>query len=229
MDWFRHVNGYCERTDPTYWSEPVNAISNVAFLIAALYGWRLATRSGDRGGQWLAVVLFVIGIGSYLFHTHAQMWAMLTDTLPILIFILSYVFLATTRFFALPWWAGALAVAIYFPYSRAVSSLLEPVVGSLNGSLSYVPVPILIAFYAALLWRRRPQTARGLLIGVAILASSLFFRTIDEAVCAGFPLGTHFLWHLLNGVMLGWMIRVMVLDAAGNDHGPGLAPQAGPR
>jgi len=26
--------------------------------------------------------------------------------------------------------------------------------------------------------------------------------------CVDFPLGTHFLWHILNAVMLGWMIEV---------------------
>jgi hypothetical protein len=223
MDWFRQVNSYCERTDASYWSEPVNAVTNLAFILAALYGWRLSRRADDRGGLWLSAVLFVIGVGSYLFHTHAQIWAMLADTLPILVFILSYLFLATVRFFRLPLWAGAIAVVAYFPYSRLVTGGLEPLVGGLNGSLSYVPVPILIAGYAAALWRRRPETARGLLIGVGILALSLLFRTIDEAVCPGFPLGTHFLWHLLNGLMLGWMIRVMVADRATDRGGAGLA------
>lgn len=27
-------------------------------------------------------------------------------------------------------------------------------------------------------------------------------RTIDQAVCASFPLGTHFAWHLLNGLVI---------------------------
>jgi hypothetical protein len=33
-------------------------------------------------------------------------------------------------------------------------------------------------------------------------------RTLDEPFCATFPIGTHFLWHLLNALMLGWMIEV---------------------
>ncbi len=35
MDWSRAVNSYCERTDPGFWSEPVNALTNAAFLVAA--------------------------------------------------------------------------------------------------------------------------------------------------------------------------------------------------
>ncbi|MEL7215701.1 MAG: hypothetical protein AAGJ96_07195, partial [Pseudomonadota bacterium] len=67
----------------------------------------------------------------------------------------------------------------------------------------------LITLYALALWRKHPATAQGLLIGVAILSLSLTFRTVDEAVCNALPLGTHFMWHILNGAMLGWMIVVM--------------------
>ena len=105
MDWFRAVNSYCERTDAGYWSEPVNALSNAGFLLAAVV--MLAPgRAGDRGARLLAAVLFLIGVGSFLFHTHAQVWAALADVVPIQAFILIYLWLATVRFFALPWWAG---------------------------------------------------------------------------------------------------------------------------
>ena len=212
MDWFRQVNSYCERTDFTYWSEPINALTNLAFVVAGLWAWRMAARADDRGGQALSVILVLIGIGSWLFHTHAQIWAMMADVIPILVFILAYVHLATVRFFALPVWAGIAAVVLYIPYSAAFGLIFEPLVGSLNGSMSYMPVPVLILGYAAVLRGRRPGTARGLAIGAGILFVSLFFRTIDRSICASLPLGTHFLWHILNAVMLGWMIRVMVRD-----------------
>ena len=210
MDWFRSVDNYCERSDPGYWSEPVNALTNAAFVIAALWAWRLAARAGDRGAQVLAAILGLIGIGSYVFHTHAQIWSLWADVIPIQVFILVYVYLATVRFFGLPWWGGALAVAAFIPYSALTPRGLSSLVGDLNGSISYVPVPILIAGYAVLLWRRRPETARGLAAGAAILAVSLVFRTLDPGICETWPLGTHFMWHILNAVMLGWMIRVMV-------------------
>ena len=48
----------------------------------------------------------------------------------------------------------------------------------------------------------------GLAAGAAILVLSLGFRTVDAPLCAGFPWGTHFVWHGLNAVMLAWMIEV---------------------
>jgi hypothetical protein len=218
MDWFRQVNNYCERVDASYWSEPVNAISNAAFLIAAAICWRMIGARRDVGARLLTLVLAAIGIGSYLFHTHAQIWALMADVVPIQLFILIYVYYATVRFFDAPRWAGAAAVALFIPYAALVGSAVEAVAGPLNGSVGYTPVPILIAAYAVALRRRAPETARGLAIGAAILVVSLAFRTVDEAVCPAFPLGTHFLWHVLNGVMLGWMIVVLLR------HGERAAP-----
>jgi hypothetical protein len=208
MDWFRAVNGYCERTDASYWSEPLNAVSNAAFLIAAALCWRITNR--DPGARLLVVILAAIGVGSYLFHTHAQVWAMMADVLPIQAFILVYIYLATVRFFAAPPWAGLAAAVAFVPLSSLVAAGIRALFGPLNGSVGYMPVVLLILAYALALARRAPATARGMAIGAAILALSLTFRTIDEAVCARVPLGTHFLWHLLNGVMLGWMILVLV-------------------
>ena len=210
VDWFRAVNSYCERSDASYWSEPLNAVSNGAFLIAAWAAWRMAGRAGDRGGQVLAVLVGVIGIGSFLFHTHAQIWALIADVVPIQIFILVYLGLATVRFFRVPWWGGVAAAVAFVPASALLAQGIGAVVGSLNGSVGYLPVPVLILGYAILLRRREPETARGLAVGAGMLGVSLGFRTVDQAVCGAVPVGTHFLWHVLNALMLGWMIRVFL-------------------
>jgi hypothetical protein len=223
MDWTRAVNAYCERTDAGFWSEPVNALTNGAFLLSAALCWRM-TRD-DPGARLLVIVLGLIGIGSFLFHTFARVWSGLADVLPILAFILLYTGLATTRFLGAPRWAGVLAGALYVPFSMLVSGLVERTLGTLNGSASYLPVAALIGAFALALRPRAPRTARGLGLGLAILAVSLTFRTLDREVCAAIPLGTHFLWHLLNAGLLGWMIRVLVRHG----RGPGLARGAGAR
>jgi len=69
-------------------------------------------------------------------------------------------------------------------------------------------VPLLILIYAVALRRRFPVLARGFVAGAALLILSLTARTLDLPLCASLPLGTHFLWHVFNGVMLGWMIEV---------------------
>lgn len=206
MDWTRAIDAYCERTDASYWSEPVNAATNAAFLVAAVVMWRRS--GGDAGARVLAAVLFAIGVGSYLFHTHARAWAATADTLPILAFTLAYIFLANRRFLGWPVRAAGLGAAAYVPWTMA----LTPVFGALpffGISSFYWPLPLLIFLYAVFLRRRLPRVAGGLALGAAILCVSLAARSLDGMVCAAFPIGTHFLWHILNAVMLGWMIEVM--------------------
>ena len=205
MDWVQTVDGYCERIGPEYWAEPVNAVTNLGFLIAAAVMWPRVR--GLPFGRLLAGVLAVIGVGSWLFHTHAQVWAGVADTVPILIFVLIYIYAASRDFWRMPpgWAFGA--TLLFFPYAAATLPLFRMVPG-LGSSAGYAPVPLLIAIYAVLLRRRAPATAKGLGIGVAILTLSITFRSLDEPLCAAWPLGTHFVWHLLNATMLGWMIEV---------------------
>lgn len=207
MDWTRAIDAYCERTGPEYWSEPVNAVTNAAFVVAAaLLFWR--TRDTRRPVQAVLIALLAaIGVGSYLFHTHAQPWAGLLDVAPIGLYILVYIYAANRDFWRLPVRSAVLVAACFVPYA-AVTVPLFAAVPFFEISAAYWPVPLLIALYAVALARRVPETATGLGIGAAILVTSLVFRSIDETLCASLPLGTHFMWHILNAIMLGWMIEV---------------------
>lgn len=207
MDWFAPVDAYCERTGPDYWSEPINALTNLAFLLAAVLIWRRLQGPGLAMGRVMAGVLFVIGIGSWLFHTHANPLTSLMDVVPIVAFILLYVFAATRDYFGARPWVAAVVTAGFIPYAALTVPLFQQVPG-LGSSASYAPVPLLIGVYALLLRRRLPQVARGLAIGAGLLVVSLTFRTLDQASCAVLPIGTHFMWHILNAIMLAWMIEV---------------------
>jgi hypothetical protein len=198
------IIAYCERTDFTYWSEPVNALSNAGFVLVAALLW--PRTAGVALARALVVVLAAIGFGSFLWHTHATRWAGLADVLPILAFILLYLFVATRDFLGLSVFWAAVAVALFLPYAAVISGLLGLVLPGLGASAAYASVAVLIAGYG--LWLRHMPTGRGLLLGAGLLCVSLGFRMADDAVCAVFPMGTHFLWHILNAVMLGWMVYV---------------------
>ena len=89
-----------------------------------------------------------------------------------------------------------------------------------NGTTGYLPPFLALAFFGTLVAADGNRAGWYNLAGSAIFVVSVICRMIDPMVCASFPLGTHFLWHILNGLMLG------VLLAAAARYG---APKAGSR
>ena len=207
MELTQPLDIYCERVGAGYWAEPLNAVSNAAFVIAALVMWWRVRGEGLPLATALCAVLAIIGVGSYLWHTHAQVWAVMVDSGAIAVFTVLFVFAANRDFLGLPLWQAAGATALFFPYAAVTVPIFErlPFFAISSG---YWPLPLLMVIYAALLRRRAPATGRGLLIAAALVTVSLILRSLDEPLCAAIPVGTHFLWHTLNGVLLAWIIEV---------------------
>jgi hypothetical protein len=205
MDWSQPIDLYCERTDAAFWSEPANAVSNVAFLIAAAAAF-LRWRRGDRE-DWPALVLILVvtavGIGSFTFHTVATRGAVLADVIPIAVFIYGYLLLALRRFLHLPSIAAGAIVVAYAAAAQGLSALAPP--RFLNGSVGYLPALAALIVVAAV--AKEKDVRRGLAVAALLFAVSLALRTADIALCPAFPLGTHFAWHILNAVVLYILLR----------------------
>lgn len=209
MDWGRAVDLYCERADPSFWAEPLNAVSNAAFLVAALVALGQWRRSG--GNDWPALTLiavtFAIGIGSFIFHTMATSGAAKFDTIPIAVFIYGYLLLALRRYLGLSL-IVSIVVLVAFSAFNYVEALVVPR-GALNGSHAYLPA---LAALLAVAWPVRASKAgRTMLVAAATFVVSLMFRSIDMAVCDAVPVGTHFLWHGLNGLALYLLLRAALV------------------
>lgn len=228
--WWAPIDAYCERTDATFWSEPVNALSNAAFLVAALLafrGWRVA---GGRDWPALALigVVAAIGVGSFLFHTFANRWSLVADVLPITVFIYGYFALAMARFFRLGLVATVLATVGFGLFNTGFVKTWKAVAGTsgidwTNGSVGYFPAALaMLAVGALLLSRGRREAAGGVkhaasrkaggevLFGAGAFVASLFFRSVDLAACEQAAVGTHFLWHVLNAVVLGALLKAAI-------------------
>ena len=213
MSWNDPVDLYCERLDASFWSEPVNAISNLAFFLAALGGYLLWRRHApnDRFIFVLILLAVLVGIGSSLFHTYATRWGLLADAIPIAMFVTAYLALALNRFVGLSWLNTAMWLAIFLVVAALTPRLLPP--GFLNNSGFYFPVLgalILIGIVLRAKGGDRVWIGGAFLSGAALFALSLSFRIVDPSICAQFPLGTHFLWHGLNGALIYLMLWTAV-------------------
>ncbi len=193
------IDIYCERVQPGLWDEPINAISNLAFFIAAWSSWCLAQSLNVKflGVKLLIYLMVGIGIGSSLFHTYATGWALLMDVIPITMFQIFYLWVYTRRVMKLKSIISMILIIVL-----VISSLATLPLKVLNGSLSYAPALIYLLGLGIYHFQAQKQSKFLLLAGVSIFLIALFFRTIDQYICAIFPIGTHFLWHIFNGFML---------------------------
>lgn len=208
--WHAPVDIYCERVGPEFWAEPLNAISNAAFLMAALGGLLIWRRRGADDWPALLLILLIaaIGIGSFLFHTFATRWAAAADVLPIIICLLAFLFIAQRRMFGLSAVTAALGLAIFLGLNVLNGFLSPP--GFLNGSGTYLPALAAIFFGAVILQMRADPAARMLFLLTGVFALSITLRSIDMAVCDALPIGVHYFWHILNGLAFYIAIRVVM-------------------
>jgi hypothetical protein len=202
---------YCERGGPGLFAEPLNALTNLSFLIAAWRAWVLSRHLHLlTASVWLLIALLLsIGIGSTLHHTFATGLARLLDLVPILLFQLCFLWVYLRTVAGIGLGSAFISTLSYYAmlhYAQGFPHLL-------NGSLMYAPALIFLTGLG-LFHYLQFKSQNFLLAATGVFILSLFFRTIDQAICPFVPTGTHFLWHVLNGVVLYLSLRALLFSRA---------------
>ncbi|NCO03320.1 MAG: hypothetical protein GW903_03920 [Alphaproteobacteria bacterium] len=190
-------------------AEPLNALSNIAFIIAAIAALILAKKKNALNAYVIKLIVLIaaIGIGSSLFHTYANVWSKFADVLPILLFKISFLIsyshlvigLKRSKIFALfILFLGLSVLSGMMPYSW------------LNGSLGYSPALIFLIGFGAYHLRAQKHEPWILLLAALLFVISLSFRSIDMLICEALPIGVHYMWHILNGIVLYLCVRSII-------------------
>jgi hypothetical protein len=204
------VTHYCERGVDQFWAEPLNAVTNLAFVLAAVaIVWHL--RGGVRR-YWdvlvLAVLAALVGVGSFLWHTLATPWTEWADVIPIGLFINGFLLSFLWRVARWRWPAVVFAVAIFQGLTYAVQAGLPA--DFLNGSVFYLPTWVALLGMGLYCRASGYRQAPYVIAMLAVFTLSLLARSVDVVICPVFPLGTHFAWHLLNAAVLYLAMRLLV-------------------
>lgn len=203
---FDEIDSYCERMSPNFWAEPLNALTNIAFLLAAYFAYRLWQKDGTKRKEifFLIIVTVYVGIGSFLFHTFAVTWALLADVIPIAIFIYTAIAIFLKRIIKLSTTETLIGVSVYTVFSLLLEQSLPS--NALNGSVQYLPAFIALVVFAIF------TKSKGFILAAFVFSVSITFRSLDMELCdetAG--IGTHILWHILNGYLLYLVIKELIL------------------
>lgn len=231
MENLAFIDLYCERTGAGFWNEPLNALSNVAFPLAALWVLPAALGRPKRDVLELGLIALagLIGVGSFLFHTLANPAAELADVIPIwsfvALFVLTVIYRSTQQDILRTLWIATIAVlmtgAIVWFTGRDVTTDTGDMPGVLNGSLQYLPALSALVVFTTVTQRNGHPARHLVLTATLIFMVSLGMRTIDLSLCgATGGVGTHFIWHVLNALMIGLLLQVLVhhLPPLGDGH-----------
>lgn len=242
MNWTAYVDAYCERVIPGFWSEPLNAISNLAFCFTAWLVWRAwqgvfkqnrpsapvitAQAAINKAAiRWdinsLLVLKVLICVGSFAFHTFATRWAGALDVLFIALYLHFYMAVYAHRVLVVRWPLAWLGVLVFFLLSQLAGWLWGQGAAAIGGTLlaragaasGYLGAwTVLVLLVVHSTWRRLPF-AKMLAGAAAVFAVSLTLRQLDMPLCSDWRFGTHFVWHLLNATTLGLTSWAMVKAA----------------
>jgi hypothetical protein len=223
------IDQYCERTSAGIWNEPFNAISNMAFVIVAIWAWQISAAKANRDitEKLLIAMAGSIGVGSFLFHTFATRWAELADVLPIWSFVAVFTLVTIYRMtghnrIKTGWIAvlatGVCLLLVQFTGQSVISDGTQQPL-PLNGSLQYAPALLALIIFTVSAQLNRHKVRDSLLAATLLFLLSLVFRTVDPQYClATNGIGTHFIWHLLNAAMIGVLLRALILHLPPATH-----------
>lgn len=196
---------YCERVGGGFWAEPLNALTSLAFIVAAILAWRVYRRippAGDGQSRWdlvlMLAVMAALGLASSLWHTFATPWAARADIIAVLALMNIYLIVFVHRVAGLGSF-GVLLVLVAFQWLM-VQVLNRFSFGIMNGDIFYIPGVAVLWLTALYALARLGREALLFLVGAVLFTASLWLRSSDLMFCPVLPMGTHFLWHLLNAL-----------------------------
>ena len=194
---------YAETNPGIFPVEPWNTVSTLIFLfLVLLYGKK--TRADFKSFPFTVVslpVLLVGFVGGAVYHATRSHWIWLVlDFGPIFLLVLFAMFYFWKLLTGSRLWAGVVVISLFamaaFVRSQIEGSLTFKI--SVGYTLMALNVLLPICLYAA---KRRWQGGGLLLVAVSSFSFALIFRYFDHTLSQSvFPMGTHFLWHILGGV-----------------------------
>lgn len=224
MDWNQYIDLYCERTAPGLWNEPLNALTNAAFwLAAALVASRCKRRQIplDAELRSLLGLLVLIGAASFAFHTFANRWSAAADTLAIALYLHAWLALYLRRVRGWHWRWAWLGVPVFFVLAQLFAAGWRLAQIDPAAYLGAWSVLLLVTADSAL---RQHRAAWPLAAAAVVFAASVTLRQLDLPLCPDWHWGTHFGWHMLNALTLGLTAWALAIAPSRGGHAQAKAP-----
>ena len=195
---------YCERIDLNFWSEPLNAFTNLGFIIISYIIFK--NYKNQKYIKAYAFIIFLIGTSSFLFHTIPNKFTGFLDVISILIFIILFTFDIYKNLTS-----QTLSIIITFTSIASYTIFGNIFKYSILGSSAfYFLIVIHLYLIFLILTLLKLKNRSYILIAALLFTMSIFFRIMDQKVCHFLQHGTHFIWHILNSITLLYCIKALI-------------------
>lgn len=201
---------YCESSGIlALFPEPLNAVSNMAFIFAGLGIYKLLTKDKIQKVEYkiALVLIFFVGFDSFLWHITKHPIGLILDAVPITLTFILITYILLKNIFGNKLIALIIPLLL-FPVRFFLSSFALTDIAS---SLIRHSINVITFFIIILLtFRKYGKIALEGLGVLSVYLTAIIMRTIDLQICQYFPLGTHFLWHILNAFSLYLAIKFLI-------------------
>ena len=199
---------YCERILDGPYGEPINSFTNIFFLIISIL---LVKDSLKQKEILFPLVVLFIGLSSFAFHTFPTKLNGALDVFFIVLFMIVYSYKIYKNKLGFNIFFSSIATIFFIIFSYYLGFYLS---NFFIGVSSYYIVIVLHLFLLSYLFKKKLKSYKSLIylyFATIIFIISLFFRFLDQIICPYFDKGTHFLWHILNSIVLYLLIKFYLL------------------
>ncbi len=194
---------YCETTSLEAFGEPVNTISNLAFILCGLI---LIFRNKMKLNPLPYATIF-IGVSSFLFHYIPTNFFAALDVFSIILFVIIYNIILTRKVLKYSLIYSVLSSTMILITSYFIGNFLfKTIIGS---SGFYIGLVVYMVFTLFLL--RKLAHVKVFLFAIIFFTVSIIFRSADTYLCNYILIGTHFIWHILNSLVIYLLIYYVAL------------------
>ncbi len=196
----------------------LNATSNIAFVIGALYAFQIWRKQQEKDHFSLVLIVLVasIGLGSFIFHAFPSNTTIWIDLIPIQLFALGYFAYIGARYFKASAFKIILSLLLFF-LARQYWIAYTPH-DALGGGITHIPALLLLISCALLLLSRYRGFSIKLLIAAFTYMLALLVRASDQNISPTFQIGAHWhwAWHILTAITASILVSAIVHHPANN-------------
>lgn len=198
-------------------SEPLNVLTSLLFVVTAFFLQRFFQKTHaqhrhiphyfDLDIRILIGMVYVIGFSSSLLHSIPNAVTEFFDVISIALFIIVFFFSVMLRILRCRMRNIILAFIAFLFFTFSSITYLH---SYMNGATSYISTMAALTMVAFYLYGRGHPSAKHFLAAGQIGIVALYLRSIDSKFCDFMPIGTHWIWHTMNAVLIAIIMRELI-------------------